>query len=288
MKVGILGTGIMGRPMARNLLEAGLEVWVWNRTREKAAPLLAAGARWADTPAALARRVDVLGLVLATPEATREVFYREDGVLDGVHPGLFVVDHGTNPLAWAQEAAPLVAEAGGQYVDAPLQGSYPEAERRELVILAGGTPAGIEPLAPYFEGVGGTVVFAGELGRGVLLKLALNLITALTGAALAEASALAAAFGLGQEVFFEALEKSSLAAPFHRGKGEKLRSGDLSPQLPLKLMNKDLRLIQAEASRVRFPLFMGGNARALYTLAERMGLGEADLIAVRNVYREEA
>lgn len=287
MKIGIVGTGVMGKPMAHNLQKAGHQLYIWNRTKAKAESLLQDGAVWCGQPAEVARRAEIVGLVLATHEATKEVFHGPEGLLAGVHPELWVVDHGTNPASWALDAQALVASRKGWYVDAPVMGSRPQAVAASLVVAAGTTKTASEKLVTYLEAIGSQVVWTGEVARGARLKLAVNLYLASTTAALAESLSLATASGLEPQVFLEALNTGALASPYLKLKGAKLASQDYSPQFTLSLMHKDLRLIQAEASSMRTPLFMGGAALALFALAERMGLGEADLVAVREIYQRE-
>ena len=280
MKVGIVGTGVMGYPMAENLLRAGFEVHVWNRTPQKARPLLEQGARWAQTPRELASRVDIVGVMLANHEVTRAVFHGEDGLLAGLKEGVWVVDHGTNPPAWAREAHREVTLRGAQYVDVPVLGSRPQAEARALVLLAGGDPETLAPLLPYFQAIGKHTIYTGVLGQGCLLKLNLNLMIALVNAALAEGFAMARQFGLDPAWFVEALKESALASPYIAIKGDKLLAGDFSEQFGLRLMTKDLRLIIEEALAHRFPLVLGAAAFGLYQRMENAGLGGEDVIAV--------
>ncbi len=284
MKVGIVGTGVMGTPMVHNLLQEGWEVVVWNRTPQKARPLLERGARWAPTPRALAEQVDIIGVVLANHEVTRAVFHQKDGLIEGIREGTVVVDHGTNPPAWALEASREVTLRGGKYVDVPVLGSKPQAERRELVLLAGGSREDLADLEPYFRALGHHVIYTGALSRGCLLKLNLNLMIALINGALAEGFALSRAFGLNPAWFVEALNASALASPYLRIKGEKLLQEDFSEQFGLRLMAKDLRLILQEALARRFPMVLGMAAYALYQCGENAGLSEKDVIAVIQTY----
>lgn len=234
MKVGIVGTGVMGTPMARNLLREGFDVVVWNRTPAKARPLLEEGARWASIPRALAEQVDVVGVVLANHEATKAVFYQREGILEGVREGIVIVDHGTNPPAWARQAHHEVAVRGGMYVDVPVLGSKPQAENRELVLLIGGSRDELSALVPYFQAIGKHQIYTGHRSLGCLLKLNLNLMIALINAALAEGFALSKSFGLNPSWFIEALQASALNSPYLQIKGEKLLREDFSEQFGLR------------------------------------------------------
>lgn len=287
MKVGIIGTGAIGSAIATRQLGAGAEVYVWNRTPEHAQTVLDAGAHWCQNPAEVASSVEVLGLALATPEATRAVFYRARGILEGIRPGLWLIDHATEPLALIRELATPVAESRGTLLDAPILGNPVIIAGGQALVLLGAeqTPAELEA---YFGAISPNLALAGERGKAMLLKLALNLALALNAVALAEGTALAEAFGLTPTIYLEAWQKSMLGSPYVGLKGDKIIRGDHSPQFALGLMHKDLSLIQAEADRAGAPLFMGNQAQAIFALAERWGLGELDTTALIELYRRHS
>ena len=287
MEVGIIGIGIMGRAMARSLLRAGFRVWVWNRTRSKAEALAQEGAILAGTPGELVKNVKIVGVVLANHEVTREVFYKKEGVLEGIHEGVYIVDHGTNSPEWAFEAYEEVENRGGKYIDIPVLGSKIQAENGELVILAGGNEEELKGLKNYLSVLGKRIIYTGKRGNGCLLKLNLNLMIAIMNLAVAEGIALSEAFGLKPEFFMDALLHSAMASPYIKIKGEKILKQDFSKQFALSLMTKDLRLIMQEVIKHRFPSFLGSICYDVYQQAEVKGLGEVDLSAVKKMYQEK-
>lgn len=286
MKVGIIGTGAIGSAIATRLLDSGAEVYIWNRTQEHARALLDAGTHWCQNPAEVAGSVEILGLALATPEATRATFYRPRGILEGIKPGLWLIDHATEPLALIRELATPVAEARGTLLDAPILGNPLIIASGQALVLLGAEQVPNQ-LEAYFRAISPNLALAGARGKAMLLKLALNLALALNAAALAEGTALAKAFGIDPETYLEAWQKSMLGSPYVALKSEKIIHNDHSPQFALELMRKDLSLIQLEAERVAMPLFMGNQAQAIFALAELLGLGKLDTTALLEIYRRQ-
>ena len=165
-RIGWIGTGVMGASMCGHLLRAGFSATVFNRTKAKAEPLLAAGARWAESPQAVAEAADVIFTIVGYPADVRQVILGRDGVLDGCRPGKIVVDMSTSEPSLAVEIAAAAAAIGVEAIDAPVSGGDVGAHEARLSIMIGGTPEVVESLAPCWQAMGKTYVRQGGPGAG--------------------------------------------------------------------------------------------------------------------------
>jgi 3-hydroxyisobutyrate dehydrogenase len=177
-RVGWIGTGVMGTSMCGHLLSAGYAVTVFNRTRARAAPLLARGAVWADTPRAVAQAADVIVTMVGYPADVRAVILGPDGVLAGARPGAIVVDMSTSEPSLAVDIATRAAAQGVDSVDAPVSGGDVGAREARLSIMVGGSPAAVEALTPLFEIMGKTIVHQGGPGAGQHTKMVNQILIA--------------------------------------------------------------------------------------------------------------
>ena len=165
--IGWMGTGTMGYAMAENALQAGYSLRIYNRSKEKAAPLLEKGAIWAPTPAAAVAGVDVVWIMLADDAAIRDVFTGETGILSAISSGVLVIDSSTVSPATSMTIGKLVAEKGAEFLDAPVSGSRPHAEQAALTFMVGGTQQAYEKATPYFDVLGKKSFYLGEQGAGI-------------------------------------------------------------------------------------------------------------------------
>jgi 3-hydroxyisobutyrate dehydrogenase len=280
MAVGFLGLGIMGAPMAVNLVRAGTPLVVWNRTRTAADALGALGAEVADSPAGVFARADVVLVVLATEAAVDEVLQRGTRWFAPMVRDRTVVPMGTYRPAWSAGLAADVRAAGGRYVEAPVSGSRGPAEAGELVAMLAGEPADLDRVRPLLAPVCRQTVDCGPVPHGLQTKLAVNLflITMVTG--LAEAVHLADRLGLDLERVQEVLDAGPMASAVSRGKTAKLLAGDWSAQAAALDVLKNNRLI-AEAARgagVASPLLDA--CHQLFAEAVALGHGAEDMVAV--------
>lgn len=276
MKIGFIGTGIMGSRMAANLLANGYDLAVHNRTREKADALVNDGAVWADTPADAAREVDVLFTVLAHPEAVEETAQDEGGFLDALPSGALWVDCSTvNPPFSRRMAAEALAR-GLRFLDAPVSGSKASAAGAKLTFIVGGDEADVEACRPLFAAMGDTIIHVGGHGMGISLKLVFNLLIAVSMTGFAEAIVLGQALGIPQERLFDTLMGSRLAPPFVSAKRENFERGEYEPSFPLKWMQKDLQMAAVAAYEAGAALPLANAAKEVYRLAMQAGLSEQD------------
>lgn len=283
--IGFAGMGIMGSAMAANLLKAGFDVTVYNRTRSKTQPLAGAGAKVADDPGGLARAVDVVVFMVTDPQAVDDLL--DGGVLDNLGPGKVLVNMSTVSPEYARSAAERVTASGAGYVDAPVAGSKKPATDGTLVILAGGPDELVDRVQPAFEAMGKKVVRCGKAGQGSAMKMVVNSLLAVKLQALAEAVNLGRRCGLDQQAILDFVLAGPLGCGLYEVKRPMLESGDYPTQFPLKHMLKDLGLVLDTASQVGARMPLSSAAQATYFGARQSGLGDKDFAAVMEVIERE-
>ncbi|WP_115944259.1 NAD(P)-dependent oxidoreductase [Amycolatopsis thermalba] len=280
MKLGFLGLGVMGTPMALNLVRAGTPLVVWNRTAAKAEVLRAAGAEVAGSAAEVCRRVDVVFLMLADGAAVDAALGRGGSEFAANVGGRIVVHMGTTSPEYSRGLATELAAAGGRYVEAPVSGSRKPAEAGQLVAMLAGEPGAVAEVGPLLAPMCLEVVEFGPVPGGLLMKLAVNLylITMVTG--LAEATHFAERRGLDLGRFVEVLNAGPMASDVSRVKVAKLVARDFEVQAAIADVLKNNRLV-AEAARaagLASPLL--DVCHALYGEAVALGYGREDMAAV--------
>ena len=241
-RIAVLGAGTMGAPIARNLLRAGYEVRVWNRTLARAQGLAADGAILASAPTAAAAGVDVLITMLADGPAVEQVMTGPDGVLSGLEPGAVWIQMSTVGVDWADRFAKLAAQYDVAYVDAPVSGSSQPAEEGQLLILASGAGAEQSRLEPVFDALGRQTLWLERVGDGSRLKLALNNWLAVLVEGMAETLTLSSALGLDPRLFVATIAGGPLASPYATNKGNAMIDADFAPGFPLRHAAKDAAL----------------------------------------------
>ncbi len=272
MKVGILGLGIIGGIWARHYAAAGALAGVWNRTPQPDAP------EWRDTPEAVVAAADVVQIVVADPGAVRAVIAR---IAPGLGAGKIVVQSSTIDPAASEEFRAAVAATGARYLEAPFTGSKPAAEQRQTVFYLGGEAALVAELEPLLALVSAARLHIGDHRQAAALKLAMNLNIAVQIQGLIEARAIAAAHGIGDDVFYGALAKNVGYSGLVKLKEPKLRAGDFSPQFSIKHLHKDIRLASAAAGCAELPALDA--VREQLKTAEARGHGDEDFIALAKV-----
>jgi 3-hydroxyisobutyrate dehydrogenase-like beta-hydroxyacid dehydrogenase len=280
MKVGFIGLGIMGSRMAANLQKGGHELVVFNRSAEKAASLIKEGARWADTPAAVAEQVEVLFTMLAHPEAVKEMAFGDDGFLGHLRPNALWVDCSTVNPSFSRQMAEEARSRGLRFLDAPVTGTKGPAARGELVFWVGGPEADVQACRPLFDIMGRKVVHGGGYGMGTSLKMVVNLLLAEAMVAFSEGMALGQSLGISQATLFEALLGGPVVAPAVANKRGNIERGEYEADFPLRWMQKDLHLVAVTAQEQGVALPMANVAKEIYRLAIRQGLGDQDYSAI--------
>ena len=275
MKVAFLGLGIMGRPMATNLVKAGHEVTVWNRTAGKTVD----GAGVAATPAEAAANAEVVWISVSDTEAVNEILFSPSGVATSLREGMVVVDSSTiSPFA-TREFAERVRQHGAEYLDAPVTGSKIGAENAQIIFIVGGDAALVERLQPLFRAMGKEVKHMGEVGMGQAAKLAMNLMIALIYEGFAEALVLSRKLGVDSKRLLDLIQASMVRSGVVDYKAPFVLNRDFSPNFPLRLMHKDLRLMLEAARELRVKLPATETVEEIYDVAAEEGHSDEDYAA---------
>ena len=283
--VAVLGTGIMGAAMARNLLSAGMEVRVWNRSREKAEPLAEDGAKVTDTPAEAAEGADFLITMLSDAGAVEEAV--GGNVLPALAEGGVWLQMSTVGTEGSGRLERLAAERGVAYVDAPVLGTKQPAEQGALIVLASGPEEVRERSQPVFDAVGSKTLWLGPAGAGSRLKLVVNnWIVGLVGV-LAETIALAEATGVDPARLLEVIEGGPLGLPYAQIKGKMMIEEEFPTSFSLRLARKDAALVLDAAGKEGLRLAVARAVAARFDEALDAGHGEEDLAAVYHAARRE-
>lgn len=283
-KIGFIGLGTMGAPMASNLLKAGYPVTVFNRTTSKAAPLAGQGAAVATSPKDAAAGADVVITMVSNDESIAEVYEGVNGLLAGIRPGTTVIDCSTISPALVKRLAAQIADLGGAFLDAPVTGSSPAAIDGTLVFMVGGSAETLAQVMDLFDTMGKKVLHMGDNGSGAVAKLAHNTIVGINNLALAEGFAIAAKSGLPAERFLELVQLGSAGSKAAELKGRKIIEHDFTNQFSLALMLKDLKLASALTDGSGIPSPMLSLAKSLFQAGQTQGFGDEDLSSIVKVY----
>jgi len=278
--VAVLGTGIMGAPMARNLASSGLKVTVWNRTREKAEALADARIDVADSAAAATRDADAVITMLADGPAVRAVVENDEPVLEAMEPDAIWAQMSTVGIEGTSELAGLARDAGIAFVDAPVLGTKQPAEAGELIVLASGPGEALERCKPIFDAVGSRTERLGDAGGGTRMKLVLNSWVLSLTAGLAETISVAETLGVDPRRFLDVIDGGPTNAGYAQLKGEMMIDGDYEASFPLRLARKDADLVLQASEREGASLPVIDALERSFARAEELGHGEEDMAAV--------
>jgi 3-hydroxyisobutyrate dehydrogenase-like beta-hydroxyacid dehydrogenase len=249
-KLGFIGIGYMGRPIAQRLLEAGFSLTAYNKTRTKAEELVRHGGVVAENIAEVASGCDVLLSCLPSEEAVLSVYLGARGALASMRPGSLVIEMSTVSPEIARQLADHGFHRGIQVLDVTISGSTVAAERGALVLFGGGDQACFQAAESIFRTIAQKYFYMGANGLGATMKLVVNTLLGVGMQAIAEALALGEKAGLERSQLFTILSQTAVVAPAHAGKFQRAMNGDFSPQFPLRLMNKDFGLILGLAAAV--------------------------------------
>jgi 2-hydroxy-3-oxopropionate reductase len=285
-RIGLIGLGLMGRPMGMNLLKAGHSLTVWNRTSTRANELVAAGATLATSPKEVAAAADVLITMVSDPPALEEVLWGQDaGALGALKSGSTYIDSSTVSPALAQKIAAACAERGVRFLDAPVTGGDWGAKKGELVFMVGGAAETLKAVEPILAVMGKRWFHLGPHGAGQTIKLAMNLILALQVDALAEALALVSRAGLKGENLVEVMQSSMARSGVLDVKAPNLLKGEYTPSFPLRLMHKDLGLALDLANQIGVALPATAAARETYNYVKGFAKEDLDYSAVMKFWQ---
>lgn len=288
-RIGFIGIGLMGNHMARNLLEAGHPVTVWNRNSEKAGDLLAAGAKWAQSPKMVATASDVVITMVTDSAASEQVSCGSDGVLDGAHEGLIVVDMGSIAPEMSRSIAGRAREKGVAMLDAPVTGNPKVAKAGKLGVMIGGPKETYEACLPIFEVLAAKIVYVGEEnGAGTTLKLINNLILGVAIEAVSEAMVLAAKVAIDPQKVIDITSVGGARTGAMETRGERMIRGDFSPGFSTNNMYKDLTSVMKLADEAGVSLPATSTSWDILRAAKSRGDGDLDSCCVLRVLEELA
>lgn len=287
MKIGFIGLGIMGRPMARNLLKAGYSLTVY----DKFAPvddLVALGATAGVSNRDIASRSDLIITMLPNSPNVKDAVLGQDGVLDGAKPGSILVDMSSIAPAAAQEICAAVKEKGVIMLDAPVSGGEPKAIEGTLAIMVGGDPKAFETALPILQKMGSSVVHVGDIGAGNVTKLANQIIVALNIAAVSEAFVLATKAGVKPEAVFNAIKGGLAGSTVMNAKVPMMLDGHFKPGFRIDLHIKDLQNSLDTAHALNVPVPLTANVMETLQALRNDDMGSHDHSAIVRYYEKLA
>ncbi len=286
--VSYLGLGTMGSRMAANLLKAGYELTVWNRSPEKCEPFARKGTHIANTPADAVRDVDLVMYSLSNDQAVEEVVFGAKGILSGIKEGQVAIDMSTVLPATSLREQEAYAKHGVDFLDAPVFGSKQEAADAKLWIMVAGNKAIFEKVKPVLEHLGQTIHYFGKNGNAAAMKLVGNLIVALEMEALAEGLVLAQKAGLDLNTVMEVLKVADFRSPLLVSNGQNILKRDFSPSFALKLMLKDAGLIEKFCESMESPIPALRIVEKNLASAVALGFGKENASALIRALEKEA
>jgi 3-hydroxyisobutyrate dehydrogenase-like beta-hydroxyacid dehydrogenase len=287
-KISYVGLGTMGSGMVSNLLKAGYELTVWNRSVERNKPFARKGARVADTPANAVRDVDLVMYSLSNDQAVEEVVFGANGILSGINAGQIAMDMSTVLPATSLREQEAYSKRGADFLDAPVFGSKQEAADAKLWIMVAGKTDAFEKVKPVLQHLGQTIHYFGKNGNAAAMKLVGNLIVALEMEALAEGLVLAQKAGLDLSTVMEVVKVADFRSPLLVGNGQNILKRDFSTSFALKLMLKDADLIEKFAGSLQSPIPGLRVVQKNLESAVALGFGKENASAVIKALEKEA
>jgi 3-hydroxyisobutyrate dehydrogenase len=273
-RVGFIGLGIMGRGMAHNLLKAGFEVRVWNRTAARMDALVEAGAAAASSPADVAAGADIIFICVSDTPDVEAVVLGENGVIHAARPGSLVIDTSTISPQAERAIAAWLAEKDVHLLDAPISGGSEGAARGTLSVMVGGSAEQVARAMPYLEAVGKTITHVGEQGAGQMVKLVNQILVVGNMLAISEALVFASAGGLDLERTLAAVSGGAAGSWMLSNRGPQVLNDDWRPGFTIDLQQKDLRLVHETAEALNVPLLVTDMVAGLYRTLQAQGQGQ--------------
>jgi len=283
-KLGFLGLGIMGYPMARNLLRAGHEVALWSHSAEKAKELAAAEkGRFCATPKEVAQNADCIFLCVGDTAMSEQVNLGPNGVIEGVKSGSIVADASTISPSGSRRIGAAFAAKGAHYMDVPCTGSTPGANAGTLTFMVGGDQPILDKIRPWMESMGKKIYYCGSAGMGLQAKLSQNLILSNLLQGFNEGMVLATKAGVDPQLMLEILTNSAAKSGLIDFKAPYVFRRDFSPQFSVKWMDKDIGLMLDSGKELNVPLPLTGLTRQMFQAAIATGHGEEDMCSTIKV-----
>jgi 3-hydroxyisobutyrate dehydrogenase-like beta-hydroxyacid dehydrogenase len=286
-RVGLIGLGLMGHPMGANLLKAGHELTVWNRTASRGDDLVAQGAKRAATPRELAAASEFVISIVSDPPALESVLWRESGVFSGLRKGSLMIESSTVSPGLEKRAAAAAAAQGSEFLEAPVTGGTWGAEKGELVFMVGGEASTLKRAEPVLGAMGKKWFHLGPVGAGQTVKLAMNLLLNLEVEAFAEALALVTRAGVPGQSLFEVMQSSMGRSGVLDLKGANMLKGEYKPSFPLRLMHKDVGLALDLGNQLGVPLPAAAAAREVMNAVKGATTEDVDFSALATFWKKK-
>ena len=280
MRVGFIGLGKMGRPMAVNLLKKGFDLTVHNRSRGVVEELLSMGAKAATSPAGAAEASDLVLSCLPSPEAVEQVYLGPDGIIQAARPGQILADHSTVAPATSLKLFSAARERGAGFLDAPISGGVPRAEAATLTIMVGGEAELFDRARPVFDALGDKVVLVGGPGTGSVVKLTNQLLVGIHTAAAVEALVFGVKAGADPGVLLDIIGSSFGASEMFKRTVPMVLERKFESATDVRILCKDLSLITGLGKDISVRLLMGALAEQIFAEAKGLGLGNNDIVSL--------
>ncbi len=287
-KVGFIGIGTMGNPMAMNVHKAGYNLSVYNRSPEKTKPFQELDVPVYETPKELTENSEVVILMVTGPEAVKKVVLAEEGIVEGLQPGTIVINMSTIAHETTMGAADIIESAEGKYLDVPVSGTKTPAEEGTLVILAGGEEQLVQEVTPLLNTMGKQIIYCGGIGQATYMKLMINLLLGSMMQGFSEALTFGEKAGLDFDRMLDTIDAGGLSSLFYNAKGKLIREGDFTQHFAANLLHKDLSLALDEAGKHGVPLPQTAAAREVLNAAKAFGFGDEDMAAVYKTMKKLA
>ncbi len=287
-KIGFIGLGIMGKPMCRNLLKAGYELVVYNRSPKAIQELVQAGAEAGESPKDVAERCEIIITMLPNSPNVQEVILGPNGVLEGVRPGSIVIDMSSIAPITSREVAQVLVHKSVRFLDAPVSGGEPKAIEGSLSIMVGGDPADFEECSPIFQAMGSSALLCGDVGAGNLTKLANQIIVAINIAAVSEALMLVSKAGVNPETVYKAIRGGLAGSTVLDAKAPLMIERRFDPGFRIGLHIKDLNNVLETGHEIGSPLPLTASVMEMMQVLKAQGLDQADHGALVQYYEKLA
>jgi len=286
--IGFIGLGIMGKPMSKNLIKAGYQLVVLDRNESAVAEVVAAGAKSAASPKAVAAHSDIIITMLPNSPHVKEVILGENGVIEGAKPDAIVVDMSSIAPLVSREVGAKLGEKGISFLDAPVSGGEPKAIEGTLSVMVGGQQAVFDKCFPVLKAMAGSVVLAGDIGAGNVTKLANQIIVAINIAAMSEALVLASKAGVEPELVYQAIRGGLAGSTVLDAKAPLVMDRKFDPGFRINLHIKDLNNVLETSHEIGVPLPLTSAVMEMMQALKVDGLGDADHGSLIRYYEKMA
>jgi 3-hydroxyisobutyrate dehydrogenase len=287
-RIGFAGLGLMGSRMARQFLDKGFPLAVWNRTPEKAKPLVERGAKLAATPRELAEMSDVVISCVADPNAVGRLVFPDDGIRPAARPGLSYIETSTISPGLMKRVAEVLEGKGTAVLEAPVTGSKMGADKGTLLLMCGGKQEVFDALMPVMMAMGGKAILCGPLGHGSVVKLIGNTLISYMLEGLCEGLVVAKKAGVNPDRLLEVIMASGFSSPYFPFKAAAIAKRDFDQHFSIDLLVKDQGLMLDEAAALKVPMPGLAALREVFQSARAMGMGQEDIAAVVKVIEKNA